>query len=456
MVAQVKVNRTPAYYSRWALNGVPINTAFPPDLTRGYVRLEDETSGDTWEHTLVGGVPTWVNLGSSSNAIALNDIVIGTGTGITGSANAQYDIAAGDLTIRNAAGLKVLGTTGVQSQVDMFDDQSPQIPVLEVQGQQSLGKRGVFAIDEAAAAIVSIPAMSNNRALIVADQGGNPIEKIDATTAGRTIKEIDSNNVTMRTVATIAATRTDTEFDAAGVNFRKASLATALRVDQWLDQAGVQGSAISLRAGVRLAQWNDDGGVAVSSQTLIQGANTRTITVADQVAGPIDKIDTMFPARTWVQSDEAGTQTMAADLASTARVYRFGPPGAVSQFKIDTRVHLLQSLAADGTTVVWTRDWLSGVEAIQSTDSSGTPGNAVINKPSGRSALAIGAAAVTITNSLFSGNTRKTKVFISVLVRDATALLPAVTARADGSFTLTTSANATAALIFDWWIIDTV
>ncbi len=223
----VDMPREPVDYFKGPLGGVPIATKYPPGDMPGIVWFEDTTTGIRYLKTVAAGVPTWESLGTS-DVVAANDIVIGTGTGITGSPNAQYDIAAGDLTIKNAAGKRVLATTGSTSQVDLYDDQSPQIPVLEVQGQQSIGKRGAFVIDDGAQTIVSIPAMIANRALIVADQGGNPIEKIDATTAGRTIKEIDSNNVTMRTVSTVGAVRTDQEFDANGVAFRKVFLTTGL------------------------------------------------------------------------------------------------------------------------------------------------------------------------------------------------------------------------------------
>ena len=87
---------------------------------------------------------------------------------------------------------------------------------------------------------------------------------------------------------------------------------------------------------------------------------------------------------------------------------------------------------------------------LPTTDSSGTPGNATIDKPSGRSAIAAGASSCQVTNSLVAASSR---VFISTRTRDATGLLPLVTTVGVGSFTVTTSANCTANLVFDWLVI---
>lgn len=86
------------------------------------------------------------------------------------------------------------------------------------------------------------------------------------------------------------------------------------------------------------------------------------------------------------------------------------------------------------------------------TDSSGTPGNATANTPLGKAAIAIGAASCVISNTLVTANSR---IFITPRARDATGLLPTVTAQSAGvSFTVTTTANCTAALSFDWWVIN--
>ena len=91
-----------------------------------------------------------------------------------------------------------------------------------------------------------------------------------------------------------------------------------------------------------------------------------------------------------------------------------------------------------------------GSIVVPSTDSSGTPGAAVINRATGRSASAAAASSVVITNSLV---TAASHVFISPRTRDTTGLLPLVTTIGAGSFTVTTTAGCTANLVFDWWVL---
>jgi hypothetical protein len=83
-------------------------------------------------------------------------------------------------------------------------------------------------------------------------------------------------------------------------------------------------------------------------------------------------------------------------------------------------------------------------------DSSGTPGNATINQPSGRSAIAAVATTAVITNSLVTAASR---VLVTLRANDTTAVRVAVTTAA-GSFTVTANAAATAALPFDWLVVS--
>jgi hypothetical protein len=85
-----------------------------------------------------------------------------------------------------------------------------------------------------------------------------------------------------------------------------------------------------------------------------------------------------------------------------------------------------------------------------STDTSGSPGDAVISKPSGRFAMAAGAAAVTITNTLVNSHT---KVFWSKQQNDATAVDFKVVV-GNGSFSVTGAASATGNVVFDFFIVQ--
>jgi hypothetical protein len=79
------------------------------------------------------------------------------------------------------------------------------------------------------------------------------------------------------------------------------------------------------------------------------------------------------------------------------------------------------------------------------TDSSGTPGAAIIDRPAGINAIASGATSVTITNSLVASNSRVMVTFHA----DHGAARWWVT-RAVGSFTVNLSAAATANAAFSW------
>lgn len=80
------------------------------------------------------------------------------------------------------------------------------------------------------------------------------------------------------------------------------------------------------------------------------------------------------------------------------------------------------------------------------TDSTGSPGNATINKPTGKSAIAAGVATVRITNSLVTAASR---VNITPHARDATCK-ELIAVPGAGFFDVSGTANATAALPFSW------
>ena len=83
-------------------------------------------------------------------------------------------------------------------------------------------------------------------------------------------------------------------------------------------------------------------------------------------------------------------------------------------------------------------------------DSTGTPGNATLHKGAGKSAIAAGASACVVTNSLVSATSL---VLISPLDNDAT-LVTFKAAAGAGSFTVTGNAAATATWKFAWMVVD--
>lgn len=83
-------------------------------------------------------------------------------------------------------------------------------------------------------------------------------------------------------------------------------------------------------------------------------------------------------------------------------------------------------------------------------DLSGTPGAGTANTATGRGAIALGAAAVVITNNLVGPNS---VVMVVLEDLDTTALYVRRVLPAAGQFTVTTTANATAACKFRWVVI---
>jgi hypothetical protein len=94
---------------------------------------------------------------------------------------------------------------------------------------------------------------------------------------------------------------------------------------------------------------------------------------------------------------------------------------------------------------------LAGNIQVDSTDASGTPGAATINKPSGTVSIAIGAASVTVTNSLVTASSR---VFATLQFGDATLTTILRVVPGSGSFVITGNANATAATKVAFFVIN--
>lgn len=91
-----------------------------------------------------------------------------------------------------------------------------------------------------------------------------------------------------------------------------------------------------------------------------------------------------------------------------------------------------------------------GIIQLATSDSSGTPGNATINLPSGKFAIAAAASAATITNSLVTSASR---VQCQVESNDATLKSVSVAPGA-GSFVVTGNAAATAATTINFIVVN--
>lgn len=98
--------------------------------------------------------------------------------------------------------------------------------------------------------------------------------------------------------------------------------------------------------------------------------------------------------------------------------------------------------------------WLAastGKMSMTAGNSTGSPGNATLNTPTGRSAFAAAASAVTVTNSLVSA----TSIVLPVLQTvDGTLTQILTCVPASGSFTCTGNATATGTTNFGWMVIN--
>jgi hypothetical protein len=93
----------------------------------------------------------------------------------------------------------------------------------------------------------------------------------------------------------------------------------------------------------------------------------------------------------------------------------------------------------------------SGMYAPQSTDSSGTPGAATINKPSGRVAVAATAASVVVTNSLV---TTATHPIVTITEADATCTSVLRAVPTAGTLTVTLNAVCTTDTTVDFYLVQ--
>lgn len=150
--------------------------------------------------------------------------------------------------------------------------------------------------------------------------------------------------------------------------------------------------------------------------------------------------------------------TLAAVAAGTSLANRLTMAGSVTTAPVTltatgTDANIGVSVVPKGTGALVVGSWsvpTTGKMTLPTGDSSGTPGNATINQPTGKSAFAAAASTVVITNNLV---TTATKVFIQLLDADAT-LVRITVVSGSGSFTVTGNGVATATTKFDWFIVN--
>lgn len=230
------------------------------------------------------------------------------------------------------------------------------------------------------------------------------------------------------------------------------------------------------------------GGGGSSANTVIAGSSTALQFISTQVSGSDGYRANTAGARwhigpgttDYIFSDGLTKITFAGDMSVTGTITPLGSirmvGGQIIRFDTANSTADLSSVAGSGVirssatlspfsdigfnlgslTLRWS-DTFSSVthtETLTITtkgDSTGTPGNATLNTGCGKSAIASGASACVVGNTMVSATSL---VMFSMLGVDATGLLPRISNIGAGTFTLTVSAVCTGNLSFQWFIIQ--
>lgn len=180
-------------------------------------------------------------------------------------------------------------------------------------------------------------------------------------------------------------------------------------------------------------------GQAVSALSFTATGTNNAFTVSGVTAG---NTALRLPSQTYINFD---TTNNNAFLRS--------PSSGVLEVSATQYTPAVTNTTSLGTASIgWSGIFTSGkITNITAGNSTGTPGNATLNTPTGRSAIAIGAAAVTITNSLVSATS-----IVLVVLQSADATLTQIlrVVPAAGSFVVTGNANATAATNIGWVVFN--
>jgi hypothetical protein len=115
------------------------------------------------------------------------------------------------------------------------------------------------------------------------------------------------------------------------------------------------------------------------------------------------------------------------------------------------RLQIANDLIDQGTFSVTGNSTLTGKILFATTDSTGTPGNATVNKPSGQAKIAAAASTITITNSFL---TTASIPIVVLQASDATCTQVLRVVPASGSFTATVNAACTASTQIGWYTVN--
>ena len=208
---------------------------------------------------------------------------------------------------------------------------------------------------------------------------------------------------------------------------------------------GTAAAAIVTKAGTTQgdAATNATADLFLVGTNILNAAPTRYFSVRKGVT-------TLWGASSILKWDNGGSNTWQMDGNPSTAVLRMGLDGLFYlTLRSSDGYSVMRGIEVrlDGNaTAVLIKSNSAGRIDQSGTDSTGTAGAATIDKPCGKSAIAAGAATVTITCNQV---TAASILLITPHARDATGLLPIAVPGA-GAFTVTTTANCTAALPFSW------
>jgi hypothetical protein len=197
---------------------------------------------------------------------------------------------------------------------------------------------------------------------------------------------------------------------------------------------------------------------SVLSATIADATHPGDVSISTQIFGGAKTISTLT-----ISTVLSIQQPVAIMFANTQTVADSGAAGlTVTIPNAGVNAHLDFVLSGTGDKV---RFFLNSVQEFAVTDlgvrfggnvligsgnSTGTPGNATLNFPAGRSSIAAGAATVTITSSFVSATSI---IFVALQTNDATAILKNVVPAA-GSFAVNLTAAATGNTNFCWFVMN--
>lgn len=209
--------------------------------------------------------------------------------------------------------------------------------------------------------------------------------------------------------------------------------------------AHVFDTTVALSGTTLLASWRNNGVEAMS----LSNAATPLLTLSGQMTTTSDVVVGGF-----LKASASGVATAStvpltlisqiADGASSVMII-------LDKFNGTMSTPGAKLLSVRNNTVEKAAFNYAGVLGLDATDSSGTPGNATVNKPSGQAAIAASAGAVTVTNSVV---TSTSIIHATLQFTDATCVAVKSVVPGSGTFTINVNAVCTANTKVGWTVFN--